>query len=71
MEQHLFSRVNLAPERIHVLNGAAADPEAECARYERAIAAAGGIDLQMLGIGTNGTSASTSRRASWRRARIA
>jgi glucosamine-6-phosphate deaminase len=54
MEQHLFSRVNLAPERIHVLNGAAPDPEAECARYEQAIEDAGGIDLQLLGIGTNG-----------------
>ena len=54
MQQHLFSRVNLAPERIHFLNGAAPDPEAECERYEAAIAAAGGIDLQLLGIGTNG-----------------
>jgi glucosamine-6-phosphate deaminase len=54
MEVHLFSRVNLAPERIHVLNGAAPDPAAECARYERAIENAGGIDLQLLGIGTNG-----------------
>ena len=54
MEAHLFSRVNLRPERIHVLNGAAPDPEAECARYEQAIAAAGGIGLQLLGIGTNG-----------------
>jgi glucosamine-6-phosphate deaminase len=54
MQQHLFSRVNLAPERIHVLNGAAPDPEGECARYEAAIANAGGIDLQVLGIGTNG-----------------
>jgi glucosamine-6-phosphate deaminase len=54
MQQHLFSRVNLSPERIHVLNGAAPDPEGECARYERAIADAGGIDLQVLGIGTNG-----------------
>ena len=44
----------MAPERIHFLNGAAPDLEAECARYERAIAAAGGIDLQILGIGTNG-----------------
>ena len=43
-----------APERIHVLNGAAPDPEGECARYEQAIADAGGIDLQVLGIGTNG-----------------
>jgi glucosamine-6-phosphate deaminase len=54
MEQHLFSRVNLSPERINVLNGAAGDPAAECARYDAAIEAAGGIDLQLLGIGTNG-----------------
>jgi glucosamine-6-phosphate deaminase len=54
MEQHLFSRVNLAPESINVLNGAAPGPDAECQRYERAIEDAGGIDLQLLGIGTNG-----------------
>ncbi len=54
MEHHLFSRVNVSPERIHFLNGAAPDPEAECFRYENAIAAAGGIDLQLVGIGTNG-----------------
>jgi glucosamine-6-phosphate deaminase len=54
METHLFSRVNLRPERIHFLNGAAPDPERECWRYEEAIAEAGGIDIQILGIGTNG-----------------
>jgi glucosamine-6-phosphate deaminase len=54
MQQHLFSRVNLAPERIHFLNGAAPDLAAECHRYEAEITAAGGIDLQLLGIGTNG-----------------
>lgn len=54
MNSHLFNRVNLAPERIHFLNGAAADTTEECARYEREIAAAGGIDLQILGLGTNG-----------------
>src|SRR5437763_11490984 len=54
MEQHLFSRVNVAPERVHFLNGGAPDPDAECRRYEDAIAEAGGIDLQLLGIGTNG-----------------
>jgi glucosamine-6-phosphate deaminase len=54
MQEHLFSRVNMAPERINVLNGAAPDPEGECARYEQAIADAGGIGLQLLGIGTNG-----------------
>src|SRR5262249_12376546 len=45
---------NLPAEQIHFLDGAAADPEAECDRYETAITAAGGIDLQILGIGTNG-----------------
>jgi glucosamine-6-phosphate deaminase len=54
MEQHLFSHVNIKPENRHFLNGAARDPEAECLRYEREIADAGGIDLQVLGIGTNG-----------------
>ncbi len=54
MAQHLFAHVNLAPERIHFLNGAAADLEAECVRYEGEIAAVGGIDLLILGIGTNG-----------------
>ncbi len=54
MERHLFSRVNISPARIHFLDGAAPDAGAECDRYERAIEDAGGIDLQILGIGTNG-----------------
>jgi glucosamine-6-phosphate deaminase len=54
MNAHLFGRVNLSPERIHFLDGTARDTEAECARYEREIAAAGGIDILILGLGTNG-----------------
>src|SRR6478672_7104309 len=54
MREHLFSRVNLDPARIHFLDGAAPDPEAECNRYEQAMEQAGGLDLQLLGIGTNG-----------------
>lgn len=54
METHLFSHVNIRPEQRHFLNGTAPDPDAECLRYEREIADAGGIDLQILGIGTNG-----------------
>ena len=53
MEQHLFRYVNVQPERIHFLDGLA-DAAQECRRYERAIVAAGGIDIQILGIGTNG-----------------
>ena len=54
MQRHLFGHVNLPARRIHFLNGAAADVGRECARYERAIARAGGIDLQILGLGANG-----------------
>jgi len=54
MEHHLFEGVNLRAERIYFLNGIAKDLNAECDRYEAAIASAGGIDLQLLGIGTNG-----------------
>ena len=54
MQQHLFGRVNLRREHIHFLDGSAPDPAAECARYEKAIQEAGGIDIQILGVGTNG-----------------
>lgn len=42
------------PELVHVPDGRAADLFAACQRYEDAIAAAGGIDVQILGIGANG-----------------
>lgn len=54
MEKSLFSRVDLDPDRIHFLNGAAKDREAECARYERELAAFGPADLALVGIGENG-----------------
>lgn len=54
MQRELFDAVNLPPDGIRFLDGGASDVDAECARYEQAIAAAGGIDLMILGIGTNG-----------------
>ena len=54
MQEHLFRHVNIAPEHIGFLNGGAAQLEAECERYERQIADAGGIDIMVLGIGANG-----------------
>jgi len=54
METHLFGAVNLPRDRIHFLDGAAPDLDAECRRYEQEIEAYGGIDLQILGIGANG-----------------
>ena len=54
MQQHLFAHVNLRPSRIHFLDGMSSDVERECDRYEQAIRRAGGIDLQILGLGQNG-----------------
>ncbi|HWI19115.1 MAG TPA: glucosamine-6-phosphate deaminase, partial [Vicinamibacterales bacterium] len=54
MEAELFSHVSIKPAHIEFLNGRAADLRGECRRYEEAIDAAGGIDLQILGIGANG-----------------
>lgn len=54
MHEHLFSKVNLPRAKTHLLDGMAADPDLECDRYEVAIADAGGLDLQVLGIGANG-----------------
>ncbi len=46
--------LRLDPARVHVPDGGAADLEAAAEDYERAIADAGGVDLQLLGIGGNG-----------------
>ena len=54
MQEELFDHVSIDHARVGFLNGAAPDLKAECRRYEAAIAAAGGIDLQILGIGANG-----------------
>lgn len=54
MEENLFAHVDADPAKVHLPDGLAPDVEAECERYERAIAEAGGIDLQVLGIGRNG-----------------
>ncbi len=54
MTQELFDHVNLRADHIEFLDGRVADLEAECDRYERAIEEAGGIDVQILGIGVNG-----------------
>lgn len=53
MQSHLFDHVDL-PEGQGLLPAVDGDIEAACRNYEAAIAAAGGIDLQVLGIGRNG-----------------
>ncbi len=54
MREHFFSRVNVAPERIYIPDGLARDIPAHCGQYEAAIRDADGIDLQLLGVGTDG-----------------
>ena len=54
MDEHLFAHINVQRRNIHIPDGMVADIPAECASYEAAIAAAGGVDLQLLGIGTDG-----------------
>jgi len=54
MRENFYGLVDADPERVHVPEGAAPDPEAECERYESAIREASGVDLCVLGIGRNG-----------------
>lgn len=56
MHETLFNHVNIAPENIHIPDGTLKPDEvdAACAEYERKIAALGGIDIQILGIGRTG-----------------
>ena len=52
MNENLFQHISMKAH--YVPDGNAADPEAECLRYDAAIRQAGGIDIQLLGIGRNG-----------------
>lgn len=52
--RELVSRVDFSPGAVQGPDGLAEDIPAACAAYERAIAEAGGVDLQILGVGTDG-----------------
>ena len=54
MNKHLFDLVDVNKEKTHVPSGTSDDPEKMCEEYEASIDAAGGIDLQLLGLGHNG-----------------
>jgi glucosamine-6-phosphate deaminase len=54
MWENLFRLVNIAKKNAHVPDGLAKDIPKFCKSYEKRIRAAGGIDLQLLGIGTDG-----------------
>jgi glucosamine-6-phosphate deaminase len=54
MWAHLFSSINMPRERVNIPDGMTGDIPAACRKYEQAIRSAGGVDIQILGIGTNG-----------------
>jgi glucosamine-6-phosphate deaminase len=54
MQQSLFDHINIHPGNTHIPDGMAGDFEVFCDNYERQIRDVGGIDLQILGIGTDG-----------------
>src|SRR5688500_17409357 len=54
MHEHFFRHVNIPPNNIHIPSGTTNNYRAFCAWYEQRIAEAGGIDLQILGIGSDG-----------------
>lgn len=54
MDNNLFNHINIKKENTHIPNGVATDIKKECLNYDKAINDIGNIDLQILGIGTNG-----------------
>lgn len=54
MYNHLFKHINITPDKRFMPNGNAAQLALECEAYDSAIKRAGGIDIQVLGIGRNG-----------------
>ncbi|MBW4659319.1 MAG: glucosamine-6-phosphate deaminase [Drouetiella hepatica Uher 2000/2452] len=54
MQRLLFDHTDIDPQRTHLPDGMSMNPDQEAVQYEAKIAEAGGIDLQLLGIGRNG-----------------
>ena len=54
MNDNLFGKVNIKPERTFLPNGMESDSEKACRDYDRIIEQTGGVDLQLLGLGHNG-----------------
>ncbi len=54
MHENLFRHVNIPPQNIHIPSGSTSNYRAFCQWYEQRIQECGGIDLQVLGIGSDG-----------------
>lgn len=65
VHEHLLAPLGLSSDRVRLLRGDAADLEAECRNYDAALAACGGIDVCVLGLGINGHIAFNEPGSSW------
>jgi glucosamine-6-phosphate deaminase len=54
MQENLFKHINIAPDNIYIPSGTTSNYQAFCQWYERRIEECGGIDIQILGIGSDG-----------------
>lgn len=54
MHENFFNKIDIKEENVHLPDGNAKDVEAHCKAYDEAIKNAGGLDIQLLGVGTNG-----------------
>ena len=54
MQANFFDHIDIDAAKTHIPDGLAADPGAECARYDELIRSLGYADLQLLGLGVNG-----------------
>lgn len=54
MHEHLFQHINIPPQNVHIPSGTTGNYHAFCEWYEQQIAQCGGIDLQVVGIGSDG-----------------
>lgn len=63
--KHFFGPIGVQPHQVRLLDGSAPEPQHECASFEAAIAAAGGLDLAILGLGRNGHIAFNEPGSDW------
>ena len=54
MQENLFKHINIEPQNVHVPSGTTSNYQAFCQWYEQRIEQCGGIDVQVLGVGTDG-----------------
>lgn len=54
MQENLFNHVNINLSNTHIPNGMSEDSELECLQYDEKVLGMGGVDIQVLGIGSNG-----------------